>query len=101
MMRKPSMYHDEIMQSMFLTIAAGCSKDKKAWEEFSTENVPRIIREAWECSRTPALDEAYIKGVVSGLNARRIIDLDDVRKERRERHHECKCGNDCKCKEAE
>ena len=110
MLGKPSMWNDTFFRTEFLTIAAGCSKDRETWEEFKTHEIPRIIREARECSRTPELDEAFIMGVASGLEARRVLDLDEehreqereaIRQRRREQYHECKCGGDCKCREEE
>lgn len=98
-MKKQSLYYDAWFRAEFLSIAAGCSKDRKAWEGFKQE-IPRIIHEAREDSRTPELDEAFIMGVVSGLEARRVIDTNEKREERRERHA-CECGKNCKCREEE
>lgn len=69
-----SLYHDIPFRSEFLMLAAmGSLEGEKGWQYIMEEILPKAIDEAKKHSRTPALDCAFIEGVMSGLNARRVL----------------------------
>lgn len=73
---KQSLYEDTEFRTTFLSIAVGLSRDVREgyWDDYISREIPRLIREAREHSRTPELDEAYIMGVITALGTRRILD---------------------------
>lgn len=74
--RGASLYHDSPFRAEFLMLAAmGSREGDSGWEFMMQEIVPKVLQEAREHSRTPHLDCAFIEGVMSGLNARRVLDV--------------------------
>ena len=76
MARNQSLYYDDLLRAGFLNIAAGLSRDESGeyWGEYISNEIPRLIKEAREFSQTPTRDESFIMGVVSALEARRVLD---------------------------
>lgn len=69
-----SIYQDSPFRAEFLMLAAmGSLEGEKGWQYIMEEILPKAIDEAKKHSRTPALDCAFIEGVMSGLNARRVL----------------------------
>ena len=73
--RGASLYNDTPFRAEFLMLAAmGSMEEEAGWDFMMKEVVPKVMQEAREHSRTPHLDCAFIEGVMSGLNARRVLD---------------------------
>lgn len=75
-MTGPSIFEDALFRASFLHIAGGLSRDEsgECWKEYVSHEVPRLINEARKLSRTPILDEGFIMGAISALEARRALD---------------------------